>query len=243
MEIARPLCCLLLIAASCETFQYIAPQNIIDSGTQDTHNTTADSALRENQFTIQSLTYVTDYFGNSNSCLIDISTVGKFEFPSKCQVNSFRTGFTMEDSCVSLFRLKLSNEKNDNLPDTSQGNWKLSISGSHKTRNFFRRQGNDTFAYWVDAMEIYLVQGANRYYLGVVQGDDWLQADPVKATNFLFENSIPMNIKFDAVDLRFFRRCASKNFAFNNIDASPPAISNSLLSKFIIENIEFAQVK
>lgn len=243
MQIARLLCCLSLIVASCETYQYTPAQTFNDMTQQDTHDATTTDISTDNEFTIQSSSFLIDYFGISNSCQIDISMAGKFEFPPRCQLNGTHSGFAQDDNCISLFRVDLLNEKNNKVPDTTSGNWKISISGSYKTRNYFSLQGNDNFAYWADAMEIYLIQGLTRHYLGTIQGDSWSQADPLKVDNLLFEHSIPANMKIESIHLRFTRRCKSSNFNFNNLDTIPQALTDPQLSKFIISNIKFTQAK
>ena len=254
MKTIKYLICLYLLIASCDNYQYYLPNKNSDMSELDARQTSSNfDSMADNSyiFTMGIPKFAPkDYYGNSETCNIDINLLGNFTFPPGCKNIPQNGGpveyIPKETQCISLLSLTLENPKSL-IPDTSQGNWKLLINGSYKARNFFALQSKEpifkNFAYWLDGMEIYAKSGTSHRLLGTIQGNDWSQNDPSKFDVILFERQLPSGMKIDAIDVRFTRRCVKSNsFEFNTLDSIPSALISDLLSKFIIDNIAFVKI-
>lgn len=243
------LACLLI--TSCDNFQYYFSSDGDDISVHDMNSigkmgsTNTDLGINNPYtFSLDNSTWTDmDYYGKTIYYVYKTDP-GDFHYPLDCKSNqNMSTEYIPnEKQYTSLFFLKLTNPNFSSFPNTDLGKWKFRINGFYKARNFISLQITE-FAYWLDSMEIYARTKNSLIFLGVIQGNDWLQADSSAMEPIIFERWIPTGVRFESIEVRFIRRCVkSARFDFNKLNPIPPSIVSDQPSEFKIESVEFLPI-
>jgi hypothetical protein len=154
------------------------------------------------------------------------SSLNKISINDQCWINNSR------HDCSSWFIAKLKSKFGTNV--INSGTWKIRISGSNFSKLFLSIKDDNNFTYWIDSLEIFILNGNNQIPIGVLYGNESPQIP-----SFSLEKTIMFDsaINITSLAVKYSRKCLKEGTPQRQLP-----FDGSEFSNYILETMEFQKL-